>query len=212
MRLSANAVRLAYSFAAKSDVRYYLQGVHVEPHPNGGAAITGCDGHRVLQVHDRDATDVETMVIGLDESARAALKKGKYVKTEFEPKKLAILNGDELPIYLQWTDYRVVGNYPDVKTILGERESWIEGISGTFNVNYIADATIAAAKAVSGKKIRSYIGVSFYSKKSERPGDFPYDKLLFIVEGETPAWGCVMGMRGEGPDALKIAFPEPKAA
>lgn len=213
MKLSAAAVRLAYQFAATSDIRYYLNGVHVEPHPNGGAAITGCDGHRVLQVHDRDATDVETMIISLDKASRAALKPGRMAQTEFEPGRVAIVDADGVPKHLQALAYKVEGKYPDVKATLGERESWVKGIRGTFNVNYLADASQAVAAAIGNAGFYDrFVGVTFYCKGPDVPQTSGMDRLLFIVEGKTPAWGVVMGMRGDAADPSKIAYPERKAA
>lgn len=210
MKLSAEAVRLAYAFAAKQDIRYYLNGVHVEPHPNGGAQITGCDGHRVLQVHDRDATDVETMIISLDKASRSALKSGRFVQTEFEPGRVAIVDADGVPKHLQALSYKVEGTYPDVRKPLGERENWKAGIGGCFNVQYIADATIAAAEALGGSQWDRYKGVTFYSHDG---ADAPQNqKVLFIIEGRTPAWGIVMGMRGDSADPIAMAYPEKKAA
>jgi hypothetical protein len=210
MKLSADAIRLAYAFAATSDIRYYLNGVHVEPHPAGGAAITGCDGHRLLQVHDRDASNVETMIISLDKATRSALKPGRFVQTEFEAGRVAVVDSDGIPKHLQALAYKLEGNYPDVKKVLCERENWQAGISGVFNVQYIADATIAAAAAAGGSQWDRYKGVTFYSHVgATTPTN---QKLLFVVEGNTPAWGVVMGMRGDSADPAKVAFPEPKAA
>lgn len=210
MKLSADAVRLALAFAATSDIRYYLNGAYVEPHPNGGAAITGCDGHLVLQVHDRDASNVETMIISLEKATRAALTPGRFVQTEFEPGRVAVVDSDGIPKHLQVGAYKVEAKYPDIKPILGERENWQAGISGTFNVQYIADATIAVAAAVGGSQRDRYKGVTFYSYA---PASAPQNrKVLFIVEGNTPAWGIIIGMRGDSADPAKIAFPEKKAA
>jgi hypothetical protein len=214
VKLSANAVRLAYQFAATSDIRYYLNGVHVDPHPNGGAAITGCDGHRVLQVHDRDATDVETMIISLDKASRAALKPGRFVQTEFEPGRAAVVDSKGIPVHLQALGYKVEAKYPDVKaTALGERESWVKGIRGTFNVGYLADASQAVAAAIGNVGFYDrFVGVTFYCKGPHVPLTAENDRLLFIVEGKTPAWGVIMGMRGDAADPSTIAYPERKAA
>jgi hypothetical protein len=191
MRLSANAVRLAYSFASESDIRYYLNGVHVEPHPLGGASITGCNGHRLLQVHDQEATDVQDMIINLDKAARKALRKGRYVVTEFEPNRVAIVNSEDVPVYLQYEKYVIEAKYVEVKTVLGERETWVAGLNGFFNVAYIAEATIAVSDALEIGRYDHYTDVTFYSHKPNEGDERPtYQKILFIVGGKTPAWGC----------------------
>lgn len=39
-------------FRAKKDVRYYLQGIYVEPHPEKGVIITATDGNCLGSIHD----------------------------------------------------------------------------------------------------------------------------------------------------------------
>lgn len=45
---------LLAAFAAKSDVRYYLNGFHVEPAPAdiGGVYLSATDGHTMILIHD----------------------------------------------------------------------------------------------------------------------------------------------------------------
>ena len=42
------------AFAAKNDVRYYLNGFHVKPHPEKGVILTATDGHCLVTIHDED--------------------------------------------------------------------------------------------------------------------------------------------------------------
>ncbi|MFB2682771.1 hypothetical protein [Shewanella mangrovisoli] len=42
------------AFAAKQDVRYYLNGFHVKPHPEKGVILTATDGHCLVTIHDED--------------------------------------------------------------------------------------------------------------------------------------------------------------
>lgn len=210
MKLSSSAVRLALAFAAKTDVRYYLNGVNVEPHPAGGAQITGCDGHRVLQVHDRDAKDVETMILSIDKATQAQLKPGRFVKIVTQEKKLLVTDSNGIALHAQVSSPIIEAKYVDLAKVLGERESWHAGIYGTFNVQYIADIarTVDAALGES----RWGRGVTVFSQKSASPHTPYNDKILFIVEGQTPAWGIVMGMRGDHPDPIAYAYPAKKAA
>lgn len=39
-------------FAAKEDVRFYLNGVHIERHPECGVVLVGTDGHAMAAIHD----------------------------------------------------------------------------------------------------------------------------------------------------------------
>ncbi|WP_249554207.1 hypothetical protein [Shewanella sp. 8A] len=42
------------AFAAKNDVRYFLNGFHVKPHPEKGVILTATDGHCLVTIHDED--------------------------------------------------------------------------------------------------------------------------------------------------------------
>lgn len=42
------------AFAAKQDVRYYLNGFHVKPHPEKGVILSATDGHCLVTIHDED--------------------------------------------------------------------------------------------------------------------------------------------------------------
>lgn len=51
-------------FAAQQDVRYYLNGVSIEPHPEKGAVIVATDGYRLAAIHDPDGMCKEPIIVG----------------------------------------------------------------------------------------------------------------------------------------------------
>lgn len=51
-------------FAANNDIRYYLNGVRIEPHPEQGAIIVATNGHIMAVVHDPDGYCAEPMIVG----------------------------------------------------------------------------------------------------------------------------------------------------
>lgn len=55
MTCNADLFRIAYSCVSTEETRYYLNGVHLEPHPCGGAFMVATDGHRLIVVHDESA-------------------------------------------------------------------------------------------------------------------------------------------------------------
>jgi DNA polymerase III sliding clamp (beta) subunit (PCNA family) len=204
MILSAEAVRLAYAFAAKQDIRYYLNGINVEPAEGGGALITATDGHRLMQVMDRDATDVEPMIISLDKASQAALKRGAFVSTAFNEKHIAILNSDRIPVHMQVEAYKVEGKFPDWRRVLGKREDWSQGVGGNFNVKYLVDV-VRLMDGV-GAKERFAPSVSFFTKLDKEGNRQMTESLLFILDGRVQAWGLVMPMRGSVSDPLTVAY------
>ena len=64
------------AFAAKQDVRYYLNGFHVKPHPQKGVILTATDGHCLVTIHDEDGfSDGEYIYQISKELVKAANKK-----------------------------------------------------------------------------------------------------------------------------------------
>lgn len=51
-------------FQAVSDVRYYLCGVYIEPHPEKGVVIVATDGHTLGLLHDPDGWVKSPIIVG----------------------------------------------------------------------------------------------------------------------------------------------------
>lgn len=60
IKVKAEHVQSALLFAAKKDVRYYLNGVCFQPAPNGGVLTIGTDGHTIGVFHDPDGVIEDT--------------------------------------------------------------------------------------------------------------------------------------------------------
>lgn len=54
--IRASRARLALTCAAATDIRYYLNGILVEPRADGGVFIVGTDGHTLIAVIDESGT------------------------------------------------------------------------------------------------------------------------------------------------------------
>lgn len=50
--VSAHAFAFVARFRSAVDLRHYLTGVVVDPHPDGGVILAGCDGVQLALVHD----------------------------------------------------------------------------------------------------------------------------------------------------------------
>lgn len=77
--IAAKYLPILGEFRAPSDeVRYYLQGIYIEPHESAGAYLCATDGHRFVVVHDESAVIDRPMLVNPDkiiirESKKAAL-------------------------------------------------------------------------------------------------------------------------------------------
>ena len=51
-------------YASQNDIRYYLNGVCIEPHPEKGVVIVATNGHTLGLIHDPDGFVTERMIVG----------------------------------------------------------------------------------------------------------------------------------------------------
>lgn len=52
IRVSGAALAAASLFSAREDTRYYLGGVFIEPHADGGVTVVATDGHTLIAIRD----------------------------------------------------------------------------------------------------------------------------------------------------------------
>lgn len=82
IRVDANLLRLAHMAISKEETRYYLNGVHIEPHPVRGAILVATDGHRMVVIHDADAECDEDVIVKLPGYALAQCKLPRSLLSE----------------------------------------------------------------------------------------------------------------------------------
>lgn len=52
IRVDAKKFAAAALFRSKEETRYYLNGVYIEPHPDGGVIMVATNGHQMAVIHD----------------------------------------------------------------------------------------------------------------------------------------------------------------
>lgn len=75
IRFDAKFAAVLYQFKATNDVRYYLNGVFVSPHPDKGIILAACDGHTAVIIHDPDGFCDCEQIFPLSKPLVAASKK-----------------------------------------------------------------------------------------------------------------------------------------
>ena len=84
-RLNAKYFALAMLFQSRKDIRYYLNGVFVEPHPDGGVIMAATDGYRLAVFRDENGSIDEARIIRMPKDfRRPALKPTLGVLALFE--------------------------------------------------------------------------------------------------------------------------------
>lgn len=66
-----------YNFISKEETRYYLKGIHIAPHPHGGAVIVATDGHTLGAIHDLNGVCEESVIVSLDANTLKACRNKK---------------------------------------------------------------------------------------------------------------------------------------
>ena len=68
------------SFMAVNDVRFYLNGFHVKPHPEAGVVLTATDGHRLVTIYDKNGLSDGEYILPISKPLLTAAKKTSFNK------------------------------------------------------------------------------------------------------------------------------------
>jgi len=140
----ADAFAAVLPFRAHEDVRYYLDGIMVEPCPTGGCMIVATEGHRLAVIHSpaarADRPRILTVSKGLEE-ALAYLPGRNSVRTVSVPNEGARVllcdnAGDEL--YVQAGTPFIDGKYPEWRKVMPPVECLKPGAPGALQSRYLS--------------------------------------------------------------------------
>jgi hypothetical protein len=70
--ISSKYIPILAGFMAKMDIRYYLNGIYVEPHPEKGVILVATDGHAMVIIHDEQGKTNGSYICALPEKIVAA--------------------------------------------------------------------------------------------------------------------------------------------
>jgi hypothetical protein len=81
--VSADLFRRAYECVSTDQVRYYLNGVCVEPHPDGGAVLAATDGKVLVALRDPDAVvEGGTGIVSASKAILAVCRKDAGMRSD----------------------------------------------------------------------------------------------------------------------------------
>jgi DNA polymerase-3 subunit beta len=201
VRFNAKYVAVLAEFMAKKDVRYYLNGMFVTPHPDGGVILTATDGHTAVLIHDAEGETNGDYIFAPSKALIAASK--KRVGMVGRPEAVELI-GESAYVRLFKNDLAydptisaqdahvehcptIDGKFPDMRRVIptGTPEPSLI----TLNPEYMA----RIAKV--GKALRlKFFGASFFT--------YGADKCTAVRLASLPeALFVIMSMRGD--DAVK---------
>jgi hypothetical protein len=69
-------------FMAKNDVRYYLNGFNIKPHPKGGVILSATNGHVLVTIHDELGFSDGEYIMPLTKRFVSEAKKGRILPSQ----------------------------------------------------------------------------------------------------------------------------------
>lgn len=88
------------AFKQKSGIRFYLDSIRIEPHPDGGAVLVSTDGHRMMVIRDAQAICAEATNITVRYDA-ARFCKGESTIITIDASDRLIVSGEVGELYVQ---------------------------------------------------------------------------------------------------------------
>lgn len=197
-------------FAAKQDVRYYLQGFLIEPAPRsvGGVFMVATDGCTAVVIHDPEGSATEKAIVPLPKELLPKVKNDKSDKL-LGTERFVDITDSEMWI-TSWPDKKkrigvainlIDGVFPNFSRILPDYSSLGPVDFVTVNPEYLTRVQKAVGMLPASKR---YPCVTFRAQSNDRSiygftGNGDNDQIVFII---MPMRGEVAGAASE-PDWLR---------
>jgi DNA polymerase III sliding clamp (beta) subunit (PCNA family) len=176
LKIDAEDLARIVPFCAEQDVRYYLNGVSVEPHEDG-AILVATDGHMLAAIQSPDSFVETAAILAVDrrfkqEIRKAGLKRGAQAFVELASPEsypeIRIMGGSRqggggVAYVSPKRPALIDGKYPEWRKIIPKDEDLEDGLTGSFNANYLDKVMQAASLASRGMR---YNGVRIQHNKN----------------------------------------------
>jgi len=144
MNISLNSkfVAAVAQFKAGHDIRYYLNGVYVEPGPDGGAMIVATNGHALCLWLDPDGVVDRPVILrtGGPLLTACARKDAKYLKLTSDRLTVTDKNDQELFVQPNKEKWEIEGKFPDWKRVIPETSD-VASLFDALNPSYVSLVT-----------------------------------------------------------------------
>lgn len=195
-RISAVAVKVVFPFAAKQDIRFYLNGINIRPLEDGSVMVVATDGHRYVVVRDPHGHAERELIVALDKDALKHASNAKHTLDVMSNGSAMISGEVAQPLFIQPGNAVIEAEFPRIERV-ASTIGYSEGISGAINPQYLADA-LEIGKRFGGS-------IRFFNRDAESP-------LTFVLGGigELECFGGIMKLR-DSFEQLPAWFPKPGA-
>ena len=142
--INAHALAAAATCQAKDDVRYYLNGILIEPIKDGGVRVIATNGHRIIWITDPEGTCEEKIICTFETTALTKMRQERAnivsVQRVDDTTVIASIGGlgDISKVTL------VDGRYPDYEAVMPAKLHPKSGSNTVFNSAYMRTFADAA--------------------------------------------------------------------
>lgn len=138
--ISAKDLARILPFRAMSDVRYYLNGVYVEP-VAGGAVIVATNGHILAASFSGGSHVAEPVLLETSNAFAAAVKAA--ARTDGQARMIGkdspieVFNGSGLATYVKPGKPAIDGKFPDWRAVIPSDDKLLPGLPHAYNAKYL---------------------------------------------------------------------------
>jgi hypothetical protein len=145
--IDAFILRNVMPFAAKNDLRYYLNGIYVLATKGDGPIVMATNGHMVYCEEASGGDASASVPLKITGAAKTHFKAGyrlqvhAFLDDDGAPRArgsiLTIVDMDGDVRYIEPGTAIYEANYPDVRAVLGSFSDWKEGLTGNFDTSLL---------------------------------------------------------------------------
>lgn len=213
LKISARDLARVAPFVAAQDVRYYLNGVNIEPHPEG-AILTATNGHILAAMLSRESFARAPSILAFGQRFASEVRKAANSRKVSDPRVELrdaqsfpeVVTGGGTGLGSPAREIQFVnparpallgGKFPDWRKVLPDPEHMTEGLPGCVKSDYLQLAVEAALGSALAAKY-AYHGIMFQHDK-RTPGE---SAIIIRSTDARDLILVVMPMRGEEMQAL----------
>lgn len=136
-------LRSVLPFKANEDIRYYLNGIAIEPVASGGALLIATNGHVMAILHSPTAAADKPRVLAIPTKlpelidAVGGKRDSDELHVENEQSHLTLYDGDGDRLILAGPAF-IDGRFPDWRMVCPKPDDLVEGLVNVIDAKYLA--------------------------------------------------------------------------